>query len=188
MSPQNSWGEIIQRSLGVPTADTGLGPTREFQEKARQASEAWLRMISANLMFQGLLAETWMRVFERLTRELWRADGETIRRPRDIVNRSIDVADQVFGKAFDSDSYLELQGELTNATAAYRVREAEIVEILLKGSHLATKSELDQTTRVLYELQREVRRLRGEVEAQAESAQPGARRRRNRQRAQEGGR
>jgi hypothetical protein len=143
-------------------------------------------MIGANQMFQGLISETWMRVFERLTRELWRGEGEPIRTPRDMVNLSIDVADQVFGEVFNSDSYLERQRELVNATAAYRVREAEIAEVVLKGSHLATKSELDETARVLYELRKEVRRLRGEVQARAESAQPAARRRRKEERAVDG--
>lgn len=84
-----------------------------------------------------------MRVFDRATRELGRAGGKPIRRPRDIVNLSIDVADQVCGDAVDSGSYVGRQSELINATAAYRVLEAEIVETMLRESHLATKSELD---------------------------------------------
>jgi hypothetical protein len=143
-------------------------------------------MTHANLRFQRLLGGTWMRVFDRATRELGRAAAKPIRTPRDMVSLSIDVADQVFGEAFDSDSYIESQGELINATAAYRALEAEIVQILLKGSHLATKSELDGTTRVLHEVRREVKKLRWDVEARAEAAPPPARQRRKRQSAEEG--
>jgi polyhydroxyalkanoate synthesis regulator phasin len=85
------------------------------------------------------------------------------------------VADRVFSDVFNSNTYIERQAHVINAASDYRIKEKEIADIVLKGSHLASKSELDETSQALHALSREVRALRREIGAlSAVSERPSA--------------
>jgi class III poly(R)-hydroxyalkanoic acid synthase PhaE subunit len=164
------WWETLEKALGAPLAGHGLGPWRELEEKMRGVYEAWLGMIRANSEFQALLAQTWTRVFEEMTRELV-SDQAPVTTSGALARLWIMVADRVFSEVLDSDTYIERQARVINAAADYRIKEKEIAEIALKGSHIASKSELDETSEALHALTREVRALRREIEALSASSE-----------------
>jgi hypothetical protein len=66
---------------------------------------------------------------------------------------------------FRSPEYIRIQGRLVNTATAYRVREREIVDAFLKASHLASRSELDEAYRRIYELRKDVKELKKAFQA-----------------------
>jgi class III poly(R)-hydroxyalkanoic acid synthase PhaE subunit len=164
------WWETFGKALGAPMAGYGLGPGRDLEDKMRGAYEAWLRIMRANSEFQALLAQTWTRVFEEMTRELGAEHEAPITTPRALARLWIAVADRVFSDVFNSDTYIERQARVINAATDYRIKEREIADVALKGSHLASKSELDETSQALHALSKEVRAVRREINALAASS------------------
>ena len=91
--------------------------------------------------------------------------GQKIESLRDFVLLWTRGAEEIFTQAFRTEEYVLAQGQMLNAAMAYRIREREIIEIFLKLYDLPTRSELDETHRRIYELRKENKALRKEVES-----------------------
>jgi class III poly(R)-hydroxyalkanoic acid synthase PhaE subunit len=98
--------------------------------------------------------------------------GDTVPSVKTLLGLWSETVDQVFTDVFRSEAYIRIQGRLVNTATAYRVREREIVDACLKTSHLASRSELDEAYRRIYDLRKDVKELkRAWKDVQAELAE-----------------
>ncbi len=155
------WIEQAQ-TWGFPLDSPGLGASREFNERWRNAMSAWLDATRARAEYAAVLMDAWRGVFEELTREMLgrSRDGLSAQHPRVLLSVSVDLADRIFGEMFRSPRYVEAQRALLDAVAASRVREGELIEDLASSAHVATRRELDEVYRRIDELRREIRALK----------------------------
>jgi polyhydroxyalkanoate synthase subunit PhaE len=157
--------DAYERTFGRLLESPSLGYSRELNEKLLRGFDAWLDFRRASNEYQVLLADGWARAFERLMHELAaRAEqGETSQSLRQLMLRWGSVVDRVFEEVFRSDTYIRAQGRLVNTAMAYRLREQECAEALLKGSHLPSRKELDDAYRTVYGLRKELKALKRSV-------------------------
>lgn len=71
-----------------------------------------------------------------------------------------ETADASLEKVFRSEHYVNIQGRLFDAAMNYRLREQEVVELVLKTGYVPTRSEVDEAHRNIYELRKEVKALK----------------------------
>jgi class III poly(R)-hydroxyalkanoic acid synthase PhaE subunit len=157
----DSYAQTFGRLLRSP----GLGPGRETSEKLERGFDAWLEWSRASFRYQTIIADTWVRALERFLSELAdrAARGESPATVRALTNLYMETAEAVFVEKFMSTEYIEAQAQAGNASMEYWRREREIVDGLMKISHVPTRTEVDEAHRQVHELRKELRALRREL-------------------------
>lgn len=149
-----TFGSII----GMPS----VGFTRELEEKFARGIKAWNKTIQAMTNYQLLIAEAWAGVHEQVLREMMsRAEqGKPVESIRDLVRLWTTAADQRFDAVFRTEKYAQTQAAFVTAYMEYRIAEQNIVDELMKYSHIPTRTEMDEAHRNIYELRKEVKALK----------------------------
>jgi class III poly(R)-hydroxyalkanoic acid synthase PhaE subunit len=162
MELPNLYWDAYERTFGRLLESPSLGLTRELNADILNGFDAWLDYRRASFEYQVTLGETWVHAFEEFARQLvaQAEKGETVSGVRKLLFLWIEVVDRVFTDVFRGEDYIRIQGHLVNAATAYRLREREVVDAFLKGSHLASRSELDEAYRRIYELRKDVKELK----------------------------
>ncbi|MBI4400708.1 MAG: class III poly(R)-hydroxyalkanoic acid synthase subunit PhaE [Nitrospirae bacterium] len=161
----NLYWDAYERTFGRLLESPSLGHTRELNEELLKGFDAWLEFRRAGFEYQVKLAEAWAQGFEQFMQKLvsLAEAGEPVEGLRQLLSLWIDTVDEAFLAVFSSEEYARLQGHLVNTAMAYRIHERQIVEELLKISHVPSRSELDETHRRIYELRKELRELKKAV-------------------------
>lgn len=162
MELPNLYWDAYQSTFGRLLESPSLGLTRELNADMLKGFDAWLDYRRASFEYQVTLGETWIHAFEEFMRQLvaQAEKGDTVPTVKKLLFLWIGVVDEVFTKVFRTEEYIRIQGRLVNTATAYRLREREIVDAFLKTSHLASRSELDEAYRRIYELRKDVKELK----------------------------
>lgn len=152
-------GKALEQSFGV-VGDVG-GAALAGPALLAEATNALSVLCAAREAYRGFMLATWQRAFEEVTREaLSRAgEGKPVASPAQWLSLSNEVADRVFVQAFNSQPYLDVQHQLSNALAEQRRSEMKFVESFARFGHFPTRRALDDVIKELSELRRRVRRL-----------------------------
>ncbi len=156
---QDSFGQLLQAP--------GVGYNREFDEKLRRSFAAWLDYQEAAYAYQVILADTWVKAFDQLIREMMTSaeQGQKVESLREFLTRWSETADRIFKDVFRTDAYVTVQSKLINALMHYRVKQREVNERFLELNDLPTRTEVDEAHRRIYELRKEVKALKRELSA-----------------------
>jgi len=145
-----------------------IGITRKHQAKILRAFDAFVDlrkvMLEFNKVTTGALSKAVETVMEALAEK--GKKGEKIRSVRDLNRLWLESADKVFTRMYASEEYLKAQRELSAAGMSFKLMQQEVVEMVLKGLNLPTRSELDDAYKTLYELRKEVKALKKTVHEQ----------------------
>jgi class III poly(R)-hydroxyalkanoic acid synthase PhaE subunit len=144
-----------------------FGITRELEEKIAKAYDAWKEMQQSSNDYQVMMAEAWSGVFEQVLQQMKsRAEQDKpVESMRDLMTLWLSAADRSFDKVFRSETYAHVQGRFVTNTMKYRIREQEVVEEFMKATYIPTRSEMDEAHRNIYELRKEVKRLKKSLAA-----------------------
>jgi class III poly(R)-hydroxyalkanoic acid synthase PhaE subunit len=158
----NLYWDAYERTFGRLLESPTLGLTRELNADMLKGFDAWLDYRRASFEHQVILGQTWIGAFEEFMRELvaQAEKGDKAPSVKTLLSLWISVVDEVFTKVFRMEDYIRIQGQLVNTAAAYRIREREIADAFLKTSHIASRSELDEAYRRIYELRKDVKELK----------------------------
>jgi class III poly(R)-hydroxyalkanoic acid synthase PhaE subunit len=162
----NVFMDTFQSTLGKFGAAPAIGYTREFQEKLTKAFETWGEVRRAEAGFQTELVNAGFRALEDMIRTLVEMGekGEKIKGSRQLFDLWVATAEKVFSEIASTESFAEIQGRLVNAAMQYRVCERDLAEEWLKSLHLPTRHELDDAYKHMYQMRREVKALRRELD------------------------
>jgi len=149
-----------------------IGVTREHQAKLLRAFDAFVDlrkvMFKFNKLTIGALNKAVETVMEALAEKSKK--GEKMHSVRDLNRLWLESADEVFTRMYASPEYLAAQRELSTAGMSFKLMQQEVIEMVLKGLNLPTRSELDDAYKTLYELRKEVKALKKAVREQAKPA------------------
>jgi len=149
----------------IPT----VGVAREHQAKVLRAFDAFIDLRKVMLKFNKLTIGALSKAVETTMATLVEKGekGETIKSVRDLNRLWLDSADDVFTKMYASEEYIKAQHELSKAGMTYKIKQQDVIEMVLKGLNLPSRSELDDAYKTLYELRKEVKSLKKALQAQA---------------------
>jgi class III poly(R)-hydroxyalkanoic acid synthase PhaE subunit len=158
----NLYWDIYEKTFGSVLQSPSLGYTREFNNKLFKSFDAWINFSKANVDYQLVLVEVWLKAFEELTRELAssKEKDETIQNWQQFLQVWSSVFDRVFAQTFRSEDALEIQGKFLNSAMTYRLRQQQLMEVFLKMNDLPSRSEVDEIHRSIYELRKEIKSLK----------------------------
>jgi polyhydroxyalkanoate synthase subunit PhaE len=168
-----SWNLLYEESFGSLMQTPLLGLPREFNGKILQGFEAWRNLYKASIDYQIVLGDIQVKSFEALMKKLVSLTeaGKTVKDWREFQTIWSEVADDVFEKAFFDEHNLKIRGNFLNSLNAYRIQQQELMEISMKMTNLPLRTEVDEIHKNMYELRKEVKRLKKVVE-KYESNQP----------------
>jgi class III poly(R)-hydroxyalkanoic acid synthase PhaE subunit len=170
----NIYWDAYEKTFGRLMESPSLGLTRELNQDLLTSFDAWLDYRRASFEYHVALSEAWIQAFTKFIEQ--RVDlaekGETVPGVRKLLFLWVEVVDQVFTGVFRSEEYIRIQANLVNTSTAYKLRERELADAFLKTSHVASRSELDEAYRRIYELRKDVKELKkARQEIQAELAE-----------------
>lgn len=158
---EKSWRE----ALSTPQ----VGPMREHVERWQQAMLAQLDYQQAARAFSELLGKILsqaQRLFEqRLAARAQESSGEPLPSMRALFDEWIEAGEQAWAEHAGSDEFVAALGAYTNAQLRVRAAMADQINRLAESLGLPTRQEVEADHRRIAELQRELRRLRAQVEA-----------------------
>ena len=158
----NLYWDIYEKTFGTVLQSPSLGYTREFNNKLFKSFDAWINFYKANFEYQVVLVDVWLKAFEELTRELASSQekGETLQNWQQFLQVWSSVFDRVFAQTFRSADALEIQGKFLNSAMTSRLYQQQLMEVFLKMLDLPTRSEVDEIHRSIYEMSKEIKRLK----------------------------
>ena len=158
----NLYWDIYEKTFGSVLQSPSLGYTREFNNKLFKSFDAWINFSKANVDYQLVLVDVWLKAYEELTRELAssKEKDETIQNWQQFLQVWSSVFDRVFAQTFRSEDALEIQGKFLNSAMTYRLRQQQLMEVFLKMNDLPSRSEVDEIHRSIYELRKEIKSLK----------------------------
>lgn len=156
------WNLLYEKTLGPLSQVPLLGPSRSFNHKFMQVFDAWAQLYPTSVDYQIVLAEIQMQSFLQLMQELnsLAAKGETIKDWQQFEQLWGRIVDQVFEQAFCLEDNLKVRGKLLNAMNHYKLQQQELLESWMNLMNLPTRSEIDEIHQSIYELRKEVKRLK----------------------------
>jgi len=165
-----AYDDTMGRMVGMP----GVGFTRELEEKLSNGYKSWSQARQAMDEYQLLVSDAWSGVMEEVLREMMkRAEkGQPIESIRDLVRLWTTAADESFDKVFRSEKYAEVQAKFVTTYMEYRIQEQQIIDEMLKYSHIPTRTDVDEANRNIYELRKEVKALKKALKSSAGASTP----------------
>jgi polyhydroxyalkanoate synthase subunit PhaE len=126
-----------------------LGVQKLWMERAQDVEQYW-----------ELVQGAWSRALERFMKSVNDSKGEPIKTGRQMLDLWLATANKSLVEMHRSDAFLEAQRKMTRSSTEYRLAEREIAEAFCEMHHIPTRTEMDETQRVMTELRREIRALK----------------------------
>lgn len=175
--PPQGWGPFVatfdvlnnayDQSVGALLDTPSLGLTRELNDLLAQTAGAVQEVGRAYTVYRVVVGDLWTQAFEGTLHKLAERTeaGEPVPSPRELGRVWTDVADGVFIEGFASEPYLKAQQDLLRASMTLRLRQRELTELMQQALDLPTRSEVDESFKLIYTLRKRTKALEKQVRA-----------------------
>ena len=155
--------DILNRLLSLPT----LGYAREAQEEAQRLGQLWLAHNEALRHYAtDIVGKVASRAGELLGAKLrsLAEQGKTPESLREFYNLWVDCGEDAYAEQAGTPEFTRAQAGLVNTLLAVKRQEQKMVDEALGALNLPTRRELNTSHQRTHQLQRQVWKLRDELE------------------------
>ncbi len=147
----------MHRMLSLPS----LGYTREWQEQVQEMGQLWMEHVEATGGYAAILQRIVLGAIDRLQQRLLEAGSQTesIDGLRATYNLWIDCGEAAYAEVVQTGDFIRAQTRLVNSLMALKRQQQCMVDEVLAGLNMPTRTELNTTHRRVQELRRELREL-----------------------------
>lgn len=160
---ENAYKETFSKALNIPM----MGITRETAEAQMQAIDRYIKMIgySSELMAKvvAISNENTQKVILQSVEEL--KEGNQPKSFEEFYKFWKTSLSKSFDDLFASDEFSQLLAEMVNALMDFKIALNKVLEKNLSMLPIPVKSDMDSLYKTVYDLKREVRALKKQVEA-----------------------
>ena len=143
----------------LPQLDALLG----YDAKLLRFIEAGAKLAAATADLQTLVSGNWFSTFQRYVGDALQPDANRSTGVRALMNSWLTVANDSVLHLQRSAEYLEAQRRFVVAQSEFRRCYQEIVDLWLEQQQMPTRAEVDDLSRTMQDMKRELRRLRKEM-------------------------
>lgn len=156
---ENTTGKIF----GVPA----LGKDREKAEHLSACGKAMAEFAASSIEYHRMMQETAMDANQALSKLLVEktAAGEKFEKFDDFFALWIDTNEKAFNKLFYTDVFSAKRNAMTQAGFNVRKLYHELIEDQLADLPIARRSEMDEVYKLIYDLRKQVKGLKAQVQA-----------------------
>lgn len=170
------WLETLQRNAQAQLGTPAFGFTREHQQRWQQLAQAQQDYQQQNQAYQALMAEATQDAFQRFEEKLAERSepGKQLESARALFDLWIDAAEEAYADIALSPRFRDAYGALVNAQMRLRSAVQREVEQAGEAMGMPTRTEVDAAHRKIVQLERELRRLRDQLQPASASPRPAA--------------
>ncbi len=140
-----------------------------MDKKVAAFLEAATALTAANAELQALISRNWLEAYQRFSTG---GNGATTAFG-DSVDQWFNYANDAMLQLQRTTEFLEVQRKYINASTEYRNRYRELMEVFQEKNNMPTRTEIDDLSRTVYELKRELRSLKRQMSRSAEAIEQG---------------
>lgn len=142
-----------------------FGVSREKDAMLLRFGDAAVDLRKSSFKFHTAFAEALAKAVEATVEQLGTLaqKGEKLTSVRDLMRLWFRTADASLLKTFNTKEFIDTQNEFTLAGLSFKIRQRDVLESLLQKLDMPTRSELDETYKVIHDLKKEVRALKREL-------------------------
>jgi hypothetical protein len=156
----NGLSAAIERMAHGPR----LADVWDFDRKLALAFAAWIDLRTRLASYNAVASAAWTEASRQFLEAMSKTRPEGTQPPgwREVFTKWAEISNQELIKNQRTDAFLKAQKELLQAALQYRSRQNDVSDAISALFDLPTRGDLDEVTRQLTELRREVRTLRRE--------------------------
>ena len=143
-------------------AGPGFATLWDWDRKSMKAYGAWLELQSAIAAHQAVLDSGWAEASKRFFAEI-AAPADDKHKPLETWRAGLELwlatANRSLMETQRSEAFLDAQRRLLRATLEYRLQLREMAEELCELFQLPSREEIDELSRLVHDLRRELRAL-----------------------------
>lgn len=140
-----------------------------LEEKlVRELTQAWQTFSRIEIQYKQALGEAWMQALEQLI-EVLRAGEQRVqstKHPREIIELWTQIGDQVFKETFAEPDFINLHTQFISAAEHLKSLRQNLSDAILAAHNIPTQSDIMNAYKLIYELRKEVRQLKRQLEDQ----------------------
>lgn len=159
-------GEVNDLSAAIARMAQGpqLADLWDFDRKLALAFAAWIDMRTRLASFNAVASAPWSEASSRFADAMskMKTEGSEPLDWRAVFAKWAEISNEELIKNQRTDVFLKAQKELLHAALEYRGRQNEVSDAVSMLFDIPTRRDLDEITRQLTELRREVRAMRRE--------------------------
>lgn len=158
---------MFQNSTGKLFSVPAVGKDREKMELFSRCGKAFSEFVASNIEYQKLMQTTGSEAMQAVVKTLAAKvqAGEKFERFDEFFALWIDTNEQTFNKLFQTKAFSQKRNAMTEAGFKARKLYNEVLENQLADFPVARRSEMDEVYRIIYDLRKEVKSLKSEIEA-----------------------
>lgn len=145
----------------------GLGLNRESNEEQMKAIGGYIKMLFSAVELSALVSESWGKSLQTLV-ERYQSDlqeGKAVTTFREFYNLWFDVTEEALLTLFNTDEFAKAFGNFSDKYAKYMIAINKVYERSLSALPIPTNKDMTSLYRTVYDLRKEVRDLRRELDA-----------------------
>jgi hypothetical protein len=154
----NDLSAAIERMAQAPL----LADLWDFDRKLALAFGAWVDLRNRLANYNTVATTPWTEASRRFLETMSKKKAEDAAAPnwREVFAKWAEISNQELVKNQRTDTFLEAQKELLQAAVEYRSRQNDVSDAISTLFDIPTRRDLDEVTRQITELRREVRALK----------------------------
>lgn len=149
----------------------GLGASRESNEDYMKALSTYIKMMFAAGEMAGLIIDTFkdssIRLVDRYQANI--KEGKVVTTFREFYDFWYGVTEEVLLELLNTDEFAKIFGEFSDKYSKFMIATNRVYERMLAGLPIPTKTDMNSLYRTVYDLRKEVRDLRRELNAMKEA-------------------
>lgn len=154
--------QVFRKLVNGPEfADIGM-----LEKKMLKTSQDWQAFRDASHKFQDVISSAWLRAYQSFSDEFFDGLKDESISTEETLQRWLKIADEELVKTLRSPEFLDAQKELFSTGTAYKLKNREFAEMWCESHTIPTRSEVDDLHKLIYELRREVRALKRQINKQ----------------------
>jgi polyhydroxyalkanoate synthase subunit PhaE len=165
---ERATGEVNDLSAAIERMAQGpqLADVWDFDRKVALAFGAWIDLRTRLASYNAVASAPWAEASRQFLEEMSKSKTEAAVPLgwRDVFAKWAEISNQELIKNQRTEAFLKAQKELLQAALEYRSRQNDVSDAISALFDLPTRRDLDEVTRQLTELRREVRALRRDKE------------------------
>ena len=152
--------QVFRKLVNGPEfADIGM-----LEKKMLKSGEEWQNFKDAGQHYQEVISAAWLRAYNHFSDEFMDSLNEESPGSEEMLKRWLKIADEELVNTLRSDEFLDAQREFFAAGSSYRLKYQEFVDMWCDNHGIPTRSEVDDLHKIIYDLRREVRTLKRNIE------------------------
>jgi polyhydroxyalkanoate synthase subunit PhaE len=160
---EKATGEVNDLSAAIERMAQGpqLADLWDFDRKLALAFGAWIDMRTRLASYNAVATTPWTEASRRFLEAMSeKKQGSSPPNWREVFAQWSEISNQELVKNQRTDAFLKAQKELLQAAVQYRSRQNDVSDAISMLFDIPTRRDLDEVTRQITELRREVRALK----------------------------